>query len=195
MKTRLYQILALGLFALVLPASGLAKLSGSTNFVETLGQYKVGKELPRMILQDSEGNFAFNGNFKYGKQGTVFTFFQTTCGPCLAGMTALTKAAKEFEEAGVNIIAVHVREPKGAGAGDLIPKDVKAWIDSKNLKGFSVLYDPTGSLQNVGIINKDGQVTLPVTVVVGGVKTVVGLAREEGTDYVSGMLSRIKKAK
>ena len=189
---RFYRRCFLWAFFVLLPLIGHAKEIKQTNFVQHLGQFSVGDDLPRMILQDQDGNFAFNQNFTYGEKGTVFTFFQTTCAPCLVGLMELVKASKRFEISGVHIIAVHIREPN-KGGGDLSVKDVQGWLKTQKLSDLTTLYDPTGALMRVGLIAHDGTVTLPVTLALGPNRKVVALAREEGGDYISGLLERVRR--
>ena len=177
--------------------TGVSAPTGKTRFVPEYGKYKLGGELPHVLLKQQDGSLTFTKRFAYGNGGTIFTFFQTSCKPCLAGLKELTTSADKLAQLGISVTAIHVKElsKESGGKKQLTAAEVGQWIAANGLSFGSVLYDENGALRDSGIISDKGSVTLPITVAVNGKRVVSAISMEEGADYVSGMVSRIQTKK
>ena len=181
----------------LLPVAVQAAPTGKTRFVPEYGSYKTGLGLPHVVLKRTNGSFAMPATYKYGAKGTIFAFFQTSCKPCLVGLKELQQSITRLGAEGISITAVHIKELKN-DAGNQVPmtsNEVEAWLSEQGIAFGDLLLDGAGALKSVGVISEQGTVTLPLTIAVNDQRFVAAIALEEGADYISGLLTRMKGRK
>ena len=74
-----------------------------------------------------------------GRQVVVLDFWATWCGPCIDGMPALQELHEEFDEKGVEVLAINVGERVDT---------VQAFIDSTGYS-FRVVLDPAEDIKRL----------------------------------------------
>lgn len=150
------------------PAAGSASgnLKGSPNTAEedaAADAKASGKSAPlNFTLKDMNGVDVKLASFK-GKP-IVMNFWATWCGPCLAAMPQVERAARDFADQGVQLIAVNLEEA---------PKQIKSMLERHKLD-LTVALDRDGAvaekykasaIPQTVIIDKEGNV---VRVFIGG---------------------------
>jgi thiol-disulfide isomerase/thioredoxin len=110
----------------------------------------VGKPAPDFSLELLDGK-TFRLSEAKG-QVVVLDFWATWCGPCLQAMPQVEKAAGEFRDQGVKLVAVNLQEA---------PKDITAMLERHQLK-LTVALDKDGV-----VAQKYAAHAIPQTVVVG----------------------------
>ena len=115
----------------------------------------VGKAAPDFELELMDGS-DFKVSDRKGKV-LVLDFWATWCGPCIRALPILMSTVEEFEEDGVELVAVNLREDKETVEKFLGKKDwdLTVALDGEGKAGE--LYKVTGIPQTV-IIGKDGKV-------------------------------------
>jgi peroxiredoxin len=92
---------------------------------------------PDFVLPDMEGkNYRLSENF--GKGPILINFWATWCVPCREEMKKLKNVYKEYEEDGLEILAISVDDPKTVSR-------VKNFIKSRNYP-FHVLLDTNSEI-------------------------------------------------
>ncbi|MCO0599880.1 thiol-disulfide oxidoreductase ResA [Peribacillus butanolivorans] len=115
---------------------------------------------PDFTLQDLKGNEVKLSDYR-GK-GVILNFWATYCPPCEKEMPYLNKVYQEYEDKGIEILAVNAQEPR------II---VSPFVLEKKLS-FSILLDRTGeaieqykvnNLPVTYLINEDGEITQTIS--------------------------------
>jgi peroxiredoxin len=119
----------------------------------------VGKPAPDFEL-DIVGGKKFHLADSKGKEVVVLDFWATWCGPCLQAMPQVERAAGEFKDKGVRLVAVNLQETAD---------QVTALLERQKLH-VTVALDRDGS-----VANKYQAVAIPQTVIVNRDGTVARL--------------------
>jgi thiol-disulfide isomerase/thioredoxin len=118
---------------------------------------ELGKAAPEFKLATLEGGEVSLSDHK-DKDIVVLDFFASWCGPCRTAMPVVHELAESYEEKGVKLYAVNIRET---------PEKVNQFLQSAKLEGMSVLMDRSGkvgmdygamSIPRMVVIGKDGTV-------------------------------------
>lgn len=118
---------------------------------------ELGKAAPDFKLATLEGGEVSLSDHK-DKDIVVLDFFASWCGPCRTAMPVVHELAESYEEKGVKLYAVNIRET---------PEKVNQFLQSAKLEGMSVLMDRSGkvgmdygamSIPRMVVIGKDGTV-------------------------------------
>ena len=110
---------------------------------------RTGDKAPDFVLQDMDGNNHKLSDYK--GQGVFLNFWGTWCEPCVEEMPAMDRQYKEFEEQGVQILAVNIAQ------SDF---EVQSFVDRFNLS-FPVVIDKSKSVMTAYNIRP-----LPTTILV-----------------------------
>ncbi len=115
----------------------------------------VGKAAPDFELKLMDGS-DFKVSDQKGKV-LVLDFWATWCGPCIRALPILMSTVKEFEDEGVELVAVNLREEKDKVEKFIAKQgwDLTVALDGEGKAGE--LYKVTGIPQTV-IIGKDGKI-------------------------------------
>ncbi len=109
----------------------------------------VGKLAPDFTLDLLDGQKFHLADNK--GQVVILDFWATWCGPCLQAMPQVERAAKEFKDKGVKLIAVNLQEA---------PRDIKAMLERQK-------FDVTVALDRDGVVaEKYAATAIPQTVVI-----------------------------
>ena len=120
----------------------------------------VGDMAPDFELIDLEGNKHRLSDYR--GEGVFLNFWGTWCGPCKREMPHMEKQHQEFEEKGVNILAVNIKESN---------LKVETFRDQYGLT-FPIAIDKTESVKSAYnivplpttfLINKDGRIEQIIT--------------------------------
>jgi peroxiredoxin len=111
----------------------------------------VGKPAPDFTL-DLVGGKPFHLADSKGKEVVVLDFWATWCGPCLQAMPQVERAAAQFKDQNVRLVAVNLQETA---------EQVKALLDRQKLH-VTVALDRDG-----GVADRYKAVAIPQTVVIG----------------------------
>ena len=76
---------------------------------DRLGGVEVGNESPDFSSIDIEGKPVVLSDFR-GRRAVILDFWATWCAPCVQSMPALQKVSDEFDESGLEVIAVNLGE-------------------------------------------------------------------------------------
>ncbi|WP_033543786.1 thiol-disulfide oxidoreductase ResA [Planococcus sp. CAU13] len=121
---------------------------------------KVGDQAPDFALQDMEG--VPHKLSDYQGEGVFLNFWGTWCAPCVKEMPAMDRQFKEFEEQGVNVLAVNIAQ------SDF---EVQSFVDRLGLS-FPVAIDKSKSvmtaynirpLPTTVLVNPEGEIQRIVT--------------------------------
>lgn len=96
----------LAILSLLLLAIGYTIYNSVT--AEDVEVLKVGDKAPDFVLEDMEGNRHKLSDYK--GEGVFLNFWGTWCAPCVKEMPAMDRQYKEFEEQGVNVLAVNIAQ-------------------------------------------------------------------------------------
>lgn len=118
---------------------------------------ELGKPAPDFKLADLSGTEVSLSAHK-GKDVVVLDFFASWCGPCRTAMPMVHELTEAYEDKGVKLYAVNLRET---------PEKVNQFLQSAKLEGMAVLMDKSGqvgmdygamSIPRMVVIGKDGTV-------------------------------------
>lgn len=117
----------------------------------------LGSDAPDFTLDSLEGGKVTLSSHE-GESIVLLDFWATWCGPCRMAMPVVDEVAKAFEDKGVRMYAVNLREDTAR---------VKAFLESAGIKNVSVLLDSSGDVQRdyaasniprMVVIGKDGTI-------------------------------------
>lgn len=121
---------------------------------------RVGDKAPDFALQDMEGNPHKLSDYR--GEGVFLNFWGTWCEPCVKEMPAMDRQYKEFEEQGVQVLAVNIAQ------SDF---EVQSFVDRFDLS-FPVVIDKSKSvmtaynirpLPTTILVNPEGEIERIVT--------------------------------
>ena len=87
----------------------------------------------------------------------IINFWATWCKPCIAEIPHLQQAAQQYKDSGLELIMVSLDFPEA------FPKDITAFIKSKNLVGTFFWLDETNADHFCPVIDKTWQGSIPAT--------------------------------
>ena len=116
---------------------------------ENIEVLKVGDKAPDFTLQDMDGTSHKLSD--YEGEGVFLNFWGTWCAPCVKEMPAMDRQYQEFEEQGVQVLAVNIAQ------SDF---EVQSFVDRFGLS-FPVVIDKSRSVMNAYNIRP-----LPTTILV-----------------------------
>jgi peroxiredoxin len=124
------------------------------------GQIQAGDKAPDFVLTDMEGKK--HKLSEYEGQGVFLNFWGTWCKPCEKEMPYMNNQYKQFEDQGVQVLAVNVSESEFL---------VNRFVSKHNLE-FPIVIDKNGEVLNAYgvdplpttfLINPDGEVVKVIT--------------------------------
>ena len=87
----------------------------------------------------------------------IINFWATWCQPCIAEIPHLQQAAQQYKDSGLELIMVSLDFPEA------FPKDITAFIKSKNLIGTFFWLDETNADHFCPVIDEAWQGSIPAT--------------------------------
>ncbi|MBN1164517.1 MAG: TlpA family protein disulfide reductase [Candidatus Krumholzibacteriota bacterium] len=170
------------IFVLVLLPAGIsADSSKNTESLIACGQANVGEKAPWLSGWTlNEKVFNIQKPFRDDKvERLALVFWASWCVPCRQGMSILSDARDRLEKQGVAVILVNYGEDE---------KKVKDYI-SQTAYPFPVVLDPSGRNAKYYLVNREGKVLLPKTVLIGRDGSVEAILGKEGDDYLERILA------
>lgn len=98
-----------------------------------------------------------NTYIKKADHPLIINFWATWCQPCIAEIPYLQQAAQQYKDSGLELIMVSLDFPEA------FPKDITAFIKSKNLNGTFFWLDETNADHFCPVIDKAWQGGIPAT--------------------------------
>lgn len=157
-KKRNRAIMRSAILALLVFAIGYTIYNSVT--AEDVEFLRTGDKAPDFVLQDMEGNQHKLSDYK--GQGVFLNFWGTWCEPCVEEMPAMDRQYKQFEEQGVQVLAVNIAQ------SDF---EVQSFVDRFKLS-FPVVIDKSKSvmtaynirpLPTTILVNPEGEIERIVT--------------------------------
>lgn len=143
---------------------------------ENIEVLKVGDKAPDFTLQDMEGTPHKLSD--YEGEGVFLNFWGTWCAPCVKEMPAMDRQYKEFEEQGVQVLAVNIAQ------SDF---EVQSFVDRFGLS-FPVVIDKSRSVMNAYNIRP-----LPTTILVNPQGEIERIVTGEMTEEdIQGFMEEIR---
>lgn len=162
-----------------------------TVMVDNLGALTVGQDAPPFGAQLVDGKVVGLRQLIYPEgiasrpRVLIISFFTTVCQPCLVGLKAITAAAADIRWMNTEILLV--------AAGE---RDAKVSSYMKRIKSslpvFADSFQAVAELYSV--VGPDGQICVPVTVVVDVRGKIAALITEEGPDYIEILKREVRSA-
>lgn len=143
---------------------------------ENIEVLKVGDKAPDFTLQDMEGTSHKLSD--YEGEGVFLNFWGTWCAPCVKEMPAMDRQYQEFEEQGVQVLAVNIAQ------SDF---EVQSFVDRFGLS-FPVVIDKSRSVMNAYNIRP-----LPTTILVNPQGEIERIVTGEMTEEdIQGFMEEIR---
>ncbi|MFD1030901.1 thiol-disulfide oxidoreductase ResA [Metaplanococcus flavidus] len=137
---------------------------------------KAGDKAPDFALQDMEGNSHKLSD--YEGEGVFLNFWGTWCAPCVKEMPAMDRQYKEFEEQGVQVLAVNIAQSEF---------EVQSFVDRFDLS-FPVVIDKSKSVMTAYNIRP-----LPTTILVNPEGEIERIVTGEMTEQdIEGFMEEIR---
>ncbi len=173
-KKRNRAFMRLAILSLLVLAIGYTIYNSVT--AEDVEVLKVGDKAPDFVLEDMEGNKHKLSD--YEGEGVFLNFWGTWCKPCVKEMPAMDRQFTEFEDQGVNVLAVNIAQ------SDF---EVQSFADRFDLS-FPIAIDRSKSVMTAYNIRP-----LPTTVLVnpeGDIQRIV--TGEMSEEDIKGFMEEIK---
>lgn len=143
---------------------------------ENIEVLKVGDKAPDFTLQDMDGTSHKLSD--YEGEGVFLNFWGTWCAPCVKEMPAMDRQYQEFEEQGVQVLAVNIAQ------SDF---EVQSFVDRFGLS-FPVVIDKSRSVMNAYNIRP-----LPTTILVNPKGEIERIVTGEMTEEdIQGFMEEIR---
>lgn len=143
---------------------------------ENIEVLKVGDKAPDFTLQDMDGTSHKLSD--YEGEGVFLNFWGTWCAPCVKEMPAMDRQYQEFEQQGVQILAVNIAQ------SDF---EVQSFVDRFGLS-FPVVIDKSRSVMNAYNIRP-----LPTTILVNPKGEIERIVTGEMTEEdIEGFMEEIR---
>ena len=98
-------------------------------------------QMPRMVLNDINGNKVQTDTIGTGGQPVIIDFFATWCKPCNRELSAISEVYKEWqEETGVRLVAISIDQAQNI-------HKVKPLVDENEWPYEQILLDPNSDLK------------------------------------------------
>lgn len=152
-----------------------------TELLQTSGQAEVAKPAPWFAGWTLDQDIQNLSGLPLAEDTptTVVVFFATWCQPCEVGLSILKANEAQLKQAGASVLLISVDERDA---------DIRSWLNARSLT-WRTVHDHAKTIATAYGVATGSSMRLPLTVVIGAERQVLGIFGTEGDDFLDLILA------